>query len=106
MSELFIAYKGRCFEVSEVRFVKHIETYPDVHVWREYWLMDDWLEANPKRRKRNYDRFITNWLKSEQRKASERRKEIDVGRGPSSDVPTVSLVRPEVLERIRARDRK
>ena len=80
------------------------QSFPDVNIIQELGLMGEWLSRHPKRR--GTKRFAANWLKAEQRKASERRKEIDVGRGPSSDVPTVSLVRPEVLERIRAREEK
>ena len=36
--------------------------YPRIDVSAEVVKMRAWLEANPERKKRNYDRFVVNWL--------------------------------------------
>lgn len=43
------------------------EAYPDLDLDRELKKMQAWLEANPRRRYRNYKRFIVNWLNREDR---------------------------------------
>lgn len=86
----FMKYKFKHFELDEFEMEGFIETYPSVEVWNELGMMDDWLESNPRRRKKNIRRFIKNWLKSEQRKASARNIEAKVGMGPS-DYSTVRL---------------
>ena len=82
MSELWLAYMGRYFEVSMDWYEALMACYPDISVWNELCMMDAWLDANPRRRKKNYRRFITNWLKAEQRKAVVARSEVMVGAGP------------------------
>jgi len=47
-------------------------TYPHVDVEEELSKMAQWAKANPRRHKKNWDRFINNWLKSSNEK---RRKE-------------------------------
>lgn len=42
------------------------EKYPAVNVGQEMLSMEAWLMANPKNRKSNYERFITNWLQKTQ----------------------------------------
>jgi len=39
-------------------------TYPGVDIEREVLKMGEWLEANPRRKPRNYKRFAVNWLAS------------------------------------------
>ena len=43
--------------------------YGSVNIERELWKMADWLDANPSRSKKNYKRFIVNWLSKAQREA-------------------------------------
>ena len=46
-----------------------IDTYKDEELILYYLKkMDSWLLANPKREKKNYERFILNWLKREEEK--------------------------------------
>lgn len=45
------------------------EKFPAVNVEREIKKMEAWLMANPKNRKSNYERFITNWLSRTQDRA-------------------------------------
>lgn len=57
---------------------------PDLAIWREAYPAIDveteikkaaaWLKANPKNRKKNYERFIVNWLARAQEKAPPIRK--------------------------------
>lgn len=39
-------------------------TYPGVNVTEELEKMVEWLNANPRRQKKNYHRFAVNWLAS------------------------------------------
>lgn len=41
------------------------ETYPELDVGLELKRMRVWLDANPRRRYKNYKRFIVNWLNKE-----------------------------------------
>jgi len=43
--------------------------YGSVDVMRELFKMEEWLCANPSRAKKNYPRFIVNWLTKAQRDA-------------------------------------
>lgn len=45
------------------------EAYPAINVSEEIRAAEMWLAANPKNKKSNYRRFITNWLKKSQDKA-------------------------------------
>lgn len=45
------------------------KAYPAVNIPRELYAMDQWLIANPDKRKKNYYRFITNWLSRKQERA-------------------------------------
>lgn len=42
------------------------DTYPATNVERELKKMAEWLLSNPKKRKKNYRRFITSWLERSQ----------------------------------------
>ncbi len=97
MSELFIAYKGKRLVIGQVQHCAHAAFYPDVDLWQEYRIIDGWLADHPKRQ--GTIRFVSAWLKKEQRSISERNRETKVGQGP-----TGVSVRPEIFERIRKRD--
>ncbi len=45
------------------------QIYGQIDVTREMYKMDEWLAANPARSKKNYKRFIVNWLAKAQRDA-------------------------------------
>jgi hypothetical protein len=99
---LFVIFRGRHLEISELDWNDWGATYPSVDIEREFRMMDDWLESNPRRRKKNYRRFITNWLKAEERRARVTKAEQNVGSGHFEGVK----VRPEILERERQRQAK
>ena len=50
------------FQVAEWRILEWEQTYAPLNVRQELAKMQQWLTANPKRRKKNYLRFATNWL--------------------------------------------
>ena len=50
------------FQVAEWRIMEWEQTYAPLNVRQELAKMQQWLTANPKRRKKNYLRFATNWL--------------------------------------------
>lgn len=60
--------------------------YPALNVKIQLSQIAAWLIANPKNRKSNYERFITNWLKREQ----DRAPRADAGRNYTQSHPTKS----------------
>jgi hypothetical protein len=59
------------------------DAYPGVRVTGELKKMREWCLANPKNRKSNWRRFITNWLTRAQNSSRPRRR----GRGINSEIP-------------------
>jgi len=57
-----MAFDCEYFKVTWEEFDKFIEAYPAVNILVEMRKMVCWLDANPKRRKKNIKRFINNWL--------------------------------------------
>ena len=57
-----IVFTCAYFSISDDEFENFESTYPGVNVPQELRKMDLWLRINPKRRKRSYSRFVTNWL--------------------------------------------
>jgi hypothetical protein len=82
VSELDFIFVGKFFSLTGYEYHRWLEAFPNVSVYAEFRLMEEWLIANPRRRKKNYRRFITNWLKAEQRKFDAVRSELMVGQGP------------------------
>jgi hypothetical protein len=97
-----MSFTGRFFYVQGLKLEHYRFAFPNVDIVAELRLMDEWLRANPRRRKKNYDRFITNWLKAEERRARVTKAEQNVGNGYFENVK----VRPEILERERQRNRR
>lgn len=50
------------FRVAEWRICEWERDYHPLNVRQEITHMHNWLEANPRRRKKNYNRFVVNWL--------------------------------------------
>jgi hypothetical protein len=50
------------FQVAESRFEEWEQCYQPLNVAGELCRMILWLDSNPRRRKKNYDRFVINWL--------------------------------------------
>ena len=92
-----MSYSGKFFYVQGLELLNYRFTYPDVNVDAELRIMTDWLESNPRRRKSNYRRFITNWLIRAQKDAVVVNREARVGALDTRDV----YVKAAVLERER-----
>jgi hypothetical protein len=71
------------FAVHEARLAEWEQCYAPLNVRGELDKMKLWLDANPRRRKKNYQRFVVNWLNAEhaklQRHEVERRCAASVG---------------------------
>ena len=59
------------FEVSEDEYAQYEQAFPGMDMTVEFMKMGLWLYANPARRKRNYKRFIVNWLSNAHRRLLE-----------------------------------
>uniref|UniRef100_A0A6M3IMX1 Uncharacterized protein n=1 Tax=viral metagenome TaxID=1070528 RepID=A0A6M3IMX1_9ZZZZ len=60
MTDLF--WECEYFFVPMEYYLRLKDIYPQVDVERELNNMYMWLDANPRKRKKNYKRFIVNWL--------------------------------------------
>ena len=61
-------YSNEYFSVSKSQYEKYQKAYPKVKIIDEFNRMDSWLDSNPKKRKKNYPRFINSWLSRESKK--------------------------------------
>ena len=95
------------FSVTEEELEQYESIYPGVNVPQELRRMDSWCRANPRRLKRNWNRFILNWLGKTHRdllavqtreavRVYRSRQESRVGTGP-----TGGTMKPAVLARLR-----
>lgn len=50
------------FRVHELQAEEWERVFPSVNVQGELLRMKEWLDANPRRRKKNYKRFVIGWL--------------------------------------------
>lgn len=81
MSEILKGLKR--FE-KDVKLARRIEvlmldwhrSYPHVDLRSQIQWAHSWLECNPKRIKKDYIRFLNNWMKGEERRIGERRSPI------------------------------
>jgi hypothetical protein len=65
--KIYYCFKSRKWaNIEQQDFDLWIEAYPACDVKTELLKMADWLLSNPKNKKSNYRRFITNWLKRQQ----------------------------------------
>lgn len=56
------------FRVHELQLAEWERVYVPLNVAAELEKMREWLTANPKRRKKNYQRFVVGWLNREHAK--------------------------------------
>jgi len=63
--------------IRELDKQKWKEAYPACDIEIELNQMREWLLSNPNKRKKNYRRFITNWLTRSQEKGGTKRKEFE-----------------------------
>jgi len=50
------------FRIADWRLLEWERVYAPLNVAGELMKMKLWLDANPRRRKKNYQRFVINWL--------------------------------------------
>lgn len=100
--ELFLYYQGKYVTVSEAFGQMLVTHYPYLCVMDELLKMDMWIEANPRKRKKNLPRFITGWLNREMNKHEARLRESNVGR-PLSAAQAGVMPKRAAIERARAR---
>lgn len=50
------------FQVADWKLLELQQTYEPLNVAAELQKMKLWLDANPRRRKKNYNRFVIGWL--------------------------------------------
>ena len=55
-------YENSYFSILQTEYNEYNEAYPDINIDQELKKMKLWLDANPTKHKKNYKRFITNWL--------------------------------------------
>lgn len=60
--EVVCMFECEYFQVTDEQIEKYEYAYPAVNVLQEMRKMEVWLDANPERRKKKYERFIVNWL--------------------------------------------
>jgi len=53
---------GTDYEPTDEDFIAWQNAYPNVDVFAEYAAAESWIDANPKRRKKNCKAFVNNWL--------------------------------------------
>ena len=58
------------FKVAEWQILEWERDYSPLNVRQEIAQMHQWLEANPRRRKKNYQRFVVGWLRREYAKVA------------------------------------
>lgn len=55
-------FDSKYFKVGDLTLWEWRHTYGPLEVENELAKMVEWLDANPRRRKKNYKRFIVGWL--------------------------------------------
>lgn len=93
--------------ISEKDLSRWEKTYPKCDLSQELLYMADWLLADPRRRKSNYKKFITNWLKRTQDGGGT--KGNSGGKGqykPSQIGKSAKKTTPEQKEYLEARRKK
>jgi hypothetical protein len=64
-----VSFIGNTFVYSEDQLVRWKEAYPAVDVIQSLRHAASWAVANPKNHKKNWHRFLVNWLARDQEKA-------------------------------------
>ena len=75
-------YENSYFSILQTEYNEYAEAYPDINIDQELKKMKLWLDANPTKHKKNYKRFITNWLSTHKKYEPEKEDdEIYLGDG-------------------------
>jgi hypothetical protein len=64
-----VSFVGNTFVYSEDQLVRWKEAYPAIDVVQSLRHAASWVVANPKNHKKNWHRFVVNWLARDQEKA-------------------------------------
>ena len=57
-----VGYHCKYFDVGDLQLATWACEYQPLNIQGELEKMKNWLDANPRRRKKNYRRFIVGWL--------------------------------------------
>jgi len=77
---IFFNFETETFEnIKERDLSRWKKTYPACDIKQELLYMGDWLVANPAKRKSNYARFISNWLRRTQDSGGTKKKQREDG---------------------------
>lgn len=57
-----IIYSCDYFKVTKEQHDNYTKAYSNINIMKEYDKMNAWLMSNPSNRKKNYPKFINNWL--------------------------------------------
>ena len=74
------------------------ETYPACDIEIELLKMEDWLLSNPSKKKKNYRRFMTNWLSRCQEKGGTKEWDRDQQRGRTVGIEKPRKKSPKEIE--------
>lgn len=81
------------------------EAYPTVNIQTELNAMDQWLWSNPRSRKKNYARFVVNWLRRcQQRGGASNYRTQPVHCSGNAKLPP-SLTKEEIERRTRENEK-
>lgn len=62
--------KTKFFEIADWRIAEWQEVYAPLNVMRELQAIAQWLEANPRRQRKDYSQMIAEWLGRESAKVT------------------------------------
>ena len=80
-----LAFQGRVLRVTQRQHQRLLEVFG--HHGSAYQEADLWLEANPRKVRKNHYAFMRNWLSREKEKAIPSKQEVLVGSGPLERAP-------------------
>jgi hypothetical protein len=68
-----VTFKDGCIiGLTDADMMKFVQAYPAVDIHSSIHRAEVWLLANPSKQKKNYYRFITNWLSRNQERGGDR----------------------------------
>lgn len=91
-------YECDYFSVPVSKHKEYSEIYKDIDIIKQYKKMKIWLDDNPTKRKKNYDRFVSNWLS----RCIEKRNDISVDDMYPNTKQDYSKIKKRTPEELRA----
>ena len=80
-----LAFQGRVLRITQRQHQRLLEVFG--HHGSAYQEADLWLEANPRKVRKNHYAFMRNWLSREKEKAIPSKQEVLIGSGPLERAP-------------------